>query len=73
MLGLNRFHCTYINSTNKTDHHDITEILLKVAFNTINPNPNLHKKVIINLPAQSFRYHLKVIIKLPAQSFRYHL
>ena len=39
MLGLNRFHCTYINSTNKTDHHDITEILLKVAFNTINPNP----------------------------------
>jgi len=23
------------SSTNKTDHHDITEILLKVALNTI--------------------------------------
>ena len=29
---------TPVSSTNKTDHHDITEILLKVAFNTINPN-----------------------------------
>jgi hypothetical protein len=25
----------------KTDHHDITEILLKVALNTITPNPYL--------------------------------
>ena len=24
-----------LSSTNKTDHHDITEILLKVALNTI--------------------------------------
>jgi hypothetical protein len=32
-------HCfflgTPVSSTNKTDHHDITEILLKVALNTI--------------------------------------
>jgi hypothetical protein len=27
-----------VSSTNKTDHHDITEILLKVALNTIKPN-----------------------------------
>jgi hypothetical protein len=27
---------TPVSSTDKTDHHDITEILLKVAFNTIN-------------------------------------
>ena len=27
---------TPVSSTNKTDHHDITEILLKVALNTIN-------------------------------------
>jgi hypothetical protein len=27
---------TAVSSTNKTDHHDITEILLKVALNTIN-------------------------------------
>ena len=30
---------TPVSSTNKTDHHDITEILLKVALNTIN-QPN---------------------------------
>ena len=28
-----------VSSSNKTDHHDITEILLKVALNTIN-QPN---------------------------------
>jgi hypothetical protein len=27
---------TLVSSINKTDHHDITEILLKVASNTIN-------------------------------------
>jgi hypothetical protein len=26
-----------VSSTNKTDHHDIAEILLKVALNTITP------------------------------------
>jgi hypothetical protein len=31
--------CSPVSSTNKTDHIDITEILLKVALNTINPNP----------------------------------
>ena len=30
---------TLVSSANKTDHHDITVILLKVALNTINPNP----------------------------------
>ena len=28
--------CPPVSSTNKTDHHDITEILLKVTLNTIN-------------------------------------
>jgi hypothetical protein len=32
---------TRVSSTNKTDRHDITEILLKVALNTIN-KPNIH-------------------------------
>ena len=27
-----------VSSTNKTDHHDIAEILLKVELNTIKPN-----------------------------------
>jgi ribosome-binding ATPase YchF (GTP1/OBG family) len=26
-----------VSSTNKTDHHDITEILLKMALSTIKP------------------------------------
>jgi hypothetical protein len=29
-----------VSSTNKTDRHDITEILLKVTLNTITPNTN---------------------------------
>jgi hypothetical protein len=29
-----------VSSTNKTDRHDIADILLKVALNTITPNPN---------------------------------
>ena len=29
----------------KTDRHDITEILLKVALNTITPNPFLFKPI----------------------------
>ena len=29
--------CTLVSSTNKTDRHDITEILLKVALNTLTP------------------------------------
>ena len=32
--------CTPVSSTNKTDRHNITEILLEVALNTIAPNPN---------------------------------
>jgi hypothetical protein len=31
---------TQVSSTNKTDRHDITEILLKVALNTINQQSN---------------------------------
>jgi hypothetical protein len=31
------------NKTDKTDHHDIAEILLKVALNTITPNNHLFK------------------------------
>jgi hypothetical protein len=29
------------SSTNKTDHYNIAEILLKVALNTITPNPSI--------------------------------
>ena len=30
---------TWVSSTTKTDHHDITEILLQVALKHNNPNP----------------------------------
>ena len=32
---------TPVSSTNKTDHHDITEVLLKVALNTIKQTTNI--------------------------------
>ena len=36
--------CPPVSSTNKTDHHDIAEILLKVALSTIKPNPHFYTK-----------------------------
>jgi hypothetical protein len=37
------FFGTLVSSTNKTDCHDITEILLKVALITIRPNKSYNK------------------------------
>ena len=34
---------TLVSSNNKTDRHDITEILLKVALNTINNKPTIYQ------------------------------
>ena len=42
-----------VSSTNKTDRHDITEILLKVALNTITRNPN-HTFQVFSLIFTSF-------------------
>ena len=39
---------TPVSSTNKTDHHEITEILLKVALNTIKPKPIHWMEVVTN-------------------------
>ena len=47
-----------LSSTNKTDHHDITEVLLKVAFNTIKqkqkqtktPHTSSSRRWTLNLP-----------------------
>jgi hypothetical protein len=38
---------TLVSSTNKTDHHDIAEILLKVALNTITPLKTLEQNTSI--------------------------
>ena len=40
---------TPVSSTNKTDRHNITEILLKVALNTITLTPENVEQFIINL------------------------
>ena len=45
---------TPVSSTNKTDLHDITEILLKVMLNTITPNPSLF--CIISEDLQTLEY-----------------
>jgi hypothetical protein len=36
---------TPVSSTNKTDNHDITEILLKVALNTITLTIGVYKRI----------------------------
>ena len=33
--------CMFVSSTNKTDRHDITELLLKVALNIMKPLTSL--------------------------------
>jgi hypothetical protein len=48
------FSCTSVSSTNKTDRHDITDILLKVACSNHDPNP------------ERYRTHL-IEVKLPFQ------
>ena len=48
---------TPVSSTNKTDHHDITEILLKVVLNTIKQT-NKHTWI-SKLPFW-FRFHISV-------------
>jgi hypothetical protein len=39
---------TPVSSTNETDRHDITEILLKVALNTINQTKPSFRYYIVN-------------------------
>jgi len=40
-----------VSSTNKTDHHDITEILLKVTCNTINEaKPDIKYHTVATFP-----------------------
>ena len=41
---------TLVSSTNKTDSHDITDILLKVVLNTIHPHP------LLNFLINSFKF-----------------
>jgi hypothetical protein len=53
---------TPVSSTNKTDRHDITEILLKVALNTINPFFNVYN--IQTGIVYNYRYKIQNYIKI---------
>jgi hypothetical protein len=50
-----------VSSTNKTDCHDITEILLKVALNTINHKPN---QIINNLYSKHTCVYITQMMKI---------
>ena len=65
---------TPVSSTNKTDGHDKTEILLKATFNIITlTHPFIKFKKNINiLPLQLYRVHSTIIIVLPLQLYRVH-
>ena len=43
---------TPVSFINTTDHHDITEILLKMALNTITPSPHTHTHTHKVIPQQ---------------------
>ena len=49
---------TPVFPTNKTDHHDITEILLKVAFNTIKQTSQLYFRYVLYLTAELLKLYL---------------
>ena len=56
---------TSVSYTNKTDRHDITEILLKVVLNTITPNPNKQKwKKYYRCPQTHRRHRHSIIFNL---------
>jgi hypothetical protein len=63
-----------VSSTNKTDHHDITERLLKVALNTIKPTnqPSCYSKIILSCTQYTnvlnIRYRCYILI-FPPYSF----
>ena len=55
-----------VSSTNKTDRHDIAEILLKAALSTINPpsycvNQSLRKCILTNVVIKRFLFSLYYI------------
>jgi hypothetical protein len=58
---------TPVSSTNKTDRHDISEILLKVAPNTIKPTNKQHCK------HYTFVYTSTLIIKDSETDFNIQL
>ena len=50
-----------VSSTNKTDRNDITEILLKVALNTIKPKQFLDTQLLISKTSNTWRYVVPLV------------
>jgi hypothetical protein len=75
MAGLWFSPSTPVSSTNKTDHHDITEILLKVVLNTI--TITIYRRHYINsgsrqfsvLDQDSFQYWIITIFNIGSRQF----
>jgi hypothetical protein len=60
---------TLVSFTNKTDHHDITEILLKVALNTITLTPLLYKfSTIYTKGIWIYRSEMRIRLIIPSQT-----
>ena len=57
---------TPVSSTNKTDHHDITAILLKVVLNTITLTLTPDKVYIIIPSLQSMHRNLRQTLRTPS-------
>jgi hypothetical protein len=62
---------TPVSSTNKTDCHDITEILLKVALNTINQTNQLLCKMFKTFKKKGEQQTFCAIFFLPNYLFIY--
>ena len=52
---------TPVSSTNKTDRHEVTEILLKVALNTINQTNPIHSSLIPHFCIYFVRTYLYIV------------
>jgi hypothetical protein len=50
-----------VSSTNKTDRHDITEILLKVVLKTINQTNKQANELLIKLVFLTFKKYIRQI------------
>ena len=64
---------TPVSSTNKTDRHDITEILLKVALNTIKHKTSIFNQQIMFLDSTSIHWWFGLLCLTPLSTiFRFY-
>jgi hypothetical protein len=64
---------TPVSSTNKTDRHDITEILLKVPINTINKQKNISELFLLLISCSKQEFITRWPLKLSAKRWIEHV